>query len=67
MVETKTPHLCFNCDTPETEIPLVNLSYAGKRLWICPRCMPKLIHQPEIIAGKLPGDKQDQQGSGTSD
>jgi hypothetical protein len=29
--------------------------------------MPKLIHQPEIIAGKLPGDKQDQQVSGSSD
>jgi hypothetical protein len=40
MTETKTPHLCFNCDTPETEIPLVNLSYAGKGYGFAPAACP---------------------------
>jgi hypothetical protein len=67
MSETSAPQHCFNCDIPETQIPLVNLSYAGKKLWICPQCMPKLIHQPEIIVDKLPRDNRNQHVSGNSD
>lgn len=54
MSEMRAHYHCFNCDTPETRIPLINLRYAKNELWICPQCMPKLIHQPEVVAGKLP-------------
>jgi len=54
MSDTKASKRCFNCNTPENQIPLINLSYAGNTLLICPQCMPKLIHQPEVVIGKLP-------------
>jgi len=44
---------CFNCKAAETEIPVVNLSYKGKELWICPRCIPNMIHEPQIVQAAL--------------
>jgi hypothetical protein len=46
---------CLNCNSSENEIPLVNLSYSGKQAYICSRCLPTLIHNPEKLAGKLQG------------
>lgn len=46
---------CLNCSSSENEIPLVNLSYSGKPHYICSRCLPLLIHQPQALAGKLEG------------
>jgi hypothetical protein len=36
-------------------VPLINFSYQGKELWICPQHLPILIHEPQKLAGKLPG------------
>ena len=50
---------CFNCKAPETEVPVVNLSYKGKELWICPRCIPNMIHEPQIIESSLASTESD--------
>jgi hypothetical protein len=46
---------CLNCGTTENQIPLVNLTYSGKPTYICSRCLPLLIHQPQQLIGKLEG------------
>lgn len=46
---------CFNCGTTEKEIPLLDLHYQEKKLFICPRCLPKLIHKPSELVGSLAG------------
>jgi hypothetical protein len=34
------------------------LRYANQSLWICPQCLPILIHHLERLAGKLAGAEQ---------
>ncbi len=46
---------CFNCNTTENDIPLLELNYKEKNLYICPRCMPQLIHNPATLVDTLPG------------
>jgi hypothetical protein len=50
--ETET-HQCFNCGKTENDIPLVQLIYSGKPSWICPQCLPVLIHHIEQLKDKL--------------
>jgi len=44
---------CFNCDISSSETPLLTLTFDQKPLWICPQCLPVLIHHPERVAEKL--------------
>jgi hypothetical protein len=44
---------CFSCEKPESETPLVVLTYQSRPLHICPQCLPTLIHHPEQVAEKL--------------
>ncbi len=44
---------CLNCQLSENETPLVPLHYTGKQAWICPACLPVLIHKTEMLSGKL--------------
>lgn len=46
---------CLNCNKTEQEYPLLKLTYQGKELYICPQCLPILIHKPYELAGKIPG------------
>ena len=46
---------CLFCERDENEIPLVQLDYQGKNLWICPQHIPVLIHDPSKLTGMLPG------------
>ncbi len=46
---------CLNCGRTDQEVPLLALQFMGKGLWICPQCLPVLIHAPQKLAGKLPG------------
>ncbi len=46
---------CLSCNRSEYDIPLVNLTYAGKPANICSNCLPLLIHHPEQLIGKLEG------------
>jgi hypothetical protein len=44
---------CLSCSRSEEQTPLIALQYAGGRLWICPQCLPVLIHHADQMADKL--------------
>ena len=44
---------CFSCDKGDGEVPLLRLRFAGKEIWICPQCLPALIHKPDELTEKL--------------
>jgi hypothetical protein len=46
---------CIQCKKTEQEIPLLLLQYQGGQVYICPQCLPVLIHKPANLADKLPG------------
>ena len=46
---------CLNCGSSELERPLIALKFQGKELYICPQCLPTLIHKPYQLADKIPG------------
>ena len=46
---------CLVCQANETQIPLIQLHYQGRNLYICPQHMPVLIHNPDKLVGTLPG------------
>jgi hypothetical protein len=47
--------LCLQCDQSEQQVPLLLMHYQGKDIFICPQCLPVLIHKPGNLAKKLPG------------
>ena len=46
---------CLNCGSSEMDRPLLTLRFQEKDVYICPQCMPILIHEPQQLVGKLPG------------
>jgi hypothetical protein len=46
---------CLNCGKTEQEIPLLRMRYQEADIYICPQCLPILIHKPAALAAKLPG------------
>ena len=46
---------CLNCGTSEQQRPLLTLKFQGKEHYLCPQCMPIMIHKPHQLADKLPG------------
>jgi hypothetical protein len=46
---------CLNCNANEQEKPLLTIKFQGNEIYICPQCLPVLIHKPANLAGKLPG------------
>jgi hypothetical protein len=46
---------CLNCERTEEQIPLLNMQFRSETVYICPQCLPLLIHKPEKLADKLPG------------
>ncbi len=46
---------CVACGRSQNEIPLISLSFQDKNFWICPQHLPVLIHNPQLLIGKLPG------------
>lgn len=46
---------CLNCGMSEQERPLLTLKFQGKERYLCPQCMPIMIHKPDQLADKLPG------------
>jgi hypothetical protein len=46
---------CLVCNKGSREVPLIAFRYQGSDLWICPRHLPILIHDPAKLAGTLPG------------
>lgn len=49
---------CLNCDRAEQQTPLIALRYAGTDAWICPQCLPVLIHHAEQLEDKLAALRQ---------
>ena len=45
---------CLNCGSSELERPLITLKFLKRELYICPQCLPTLIHKPHQLADKLP-------------
>jgi hypothetical protein len=35
---------CFSCDSGEDQIALFPCRLKGESLWVCAKCLPKLIH-----------------------
>ena len=46
---------CVACNRTGKEIPLIALEYRNQKFWICPQHLPVLIHDPQMLTGKLPG------------
>jgi hypothetical protein len=46
---------CLNCGRDEQQSPLISLRFRGENWFICPQCMPVLIHNPQRLVEKLPG------------
>jgi hypothetical protein len=46
---------CLNCGISEQERPLVALRFQEKDFFICPQCLPILIHKPYELTDRLPG------------
>jgi len=47
--------VCLNCKRSEEETPLLMLTFKGEAQYICPQCLPILIHRPQQLAEKFPG------------
>ncbi len=52
MTETK---VCLNCERGEETTPLLALAFKGGTKYICPQCLPVLIHKTHLLAERLPG------------
>jgi hypothetical protein len=48
---------CLNCEADQSDKPLLNMKYQDKEIYICPQCLPILIHKPANLAEKLPGSE----------
>jgi hypothetical protein len=48
-------NVCLNCGLSEQEKPLLTIKYQHDEIYICPQCLPVLIHKPANLADKLPG------------
>ncbi len=46
---------CVYCGVSHEEAPLVKLLVKGQDYFICAQHLPILIHEPQKLAGKLPG------------
>ena len=46
---------CVSCERTVEEVPLLNLTHRHGTAYICPQCLPTLIHDPQQLLNKLPG------------
>lgn len=54
---------CLNCGRNAQQIPLLTLDYQDKTYFLCPQCLPVIIHKPHKLAGKLPGAENFEAGT----
>lgn len=45
--------VCLNCERDDHQVPLLLLKLKGRQWWICPQCLPTLIHKPQELAARL--------------
>jgi len=46
---------CINCNRTDEKTPLITIIFKGEGKYICPQCLPILIHKTHLLADKLPG------------
>ena len=46
---------CLNCERTDDKVPLLHLTFKGEVKYICPQCLPTLIHKSHLLGDKLPG------------
>ena len=46
---------CVNCGRTVEQVPLLSLTHRHGAAYICPQCLPILIHHPQQLLNKLPG------------
>jgi hypothetical protein len=46
---------CVSCERTVAEVPLLSLVHRNGAAYICPQCLPILIHEPQQLLSKLPG------------
>ena len=46
---------CLKCGKTHQQMPLIPLTFKGAAVFICPQCLPTLIHKPQELAEKLSG------------
>jgi hypothetical protein len=52
-MDPQHPAACLSCGLSEAEFPVLVLRLAGRELFICPRCLPALIHHPDRLTDRL--------------
>lgn len=50
-----TEKICLNCGRSSDQAPLMTLDFRGETYYLCPQCLPVMIHKPQNLVGKLPG------------
>jgi hypothetical protein len=58
-MNTQNEKTCLNCNRTDGQIPLLNVAFKGEEKFICPQCLPTLIHKTHLLAEKLPGIELD--------
>ncbi|MEJ5313405.1 MULTISPECIES: hypothetical protein [Anaerolinea] len=53
MIQSKLQ--CVFCGVDHETVPLISLRYRDETYFICPQHLPVLIHNPQMLEGKLPG------------
>ena len=46
---------CIKCKKSEIEVPLLQMHFNAREVFICPQCLPVLIHKPAELKDVLPG------------
>jgi hypothetical protein len=46
---------CVNCERTVDQVPLLSILHRDGAAYICPQCLPILIHKPQALSGKLGG------------
>ena len=50
-----TNNHCLYCERSSDEVPLLTIEFQDEKFKICPQHLPILIHNPQMLGGKLPG------------
>lgn len=53
MKDAQTVKRCVNCERTVEQVPLIPLEHREGATYICPQCLPILIHKPQMLVGKL--------------
>jgi hypothetical protein len=54
-MSVETTARCIHCERTVEEVPLLTLTHRAGAAYICPQCLPVLIHQPQQLLSRLPG------------